>query len=363
MFFVSLLFIAVLFTAYFTGCPAASQTVTTPSDDTGKTQRGNNGISIGASGFVIEGNTLKKYNGTDETVIVPDMVNVIGEKAFWGNTTAKRIVLPPSLEEIGEDAFAHTKLSVITIPKSVTKIGGWAFFCSAVEKITFEADSALVAIPESFCQQCKALTEVTLPEKLESIGTQAFDECASLAAIQLPDSIHTIGNEAFRETALATVTLPANVQVLGARAFYKNEKLTAVKASHVSVQDDWKASLDDNGVQSYCFSDNPRLTEVELPDRVTHLKEGCLLGMAQLRKVVLPSSVADIGERVVAGSARLKVHVKQPDPSRIAVKVKTNDSFFERESGFSLVVPSGKGDAFKEASGWKEYKDYINEES
>ncbi|MBQ9238142.1 MAG: leucine-rich repeat protein [Treponema sp.] len=340
--------VAVLFgTICLSGCPA---------------------IPIGAPvpTFEIQNGTLKKYNGTDETVIVPDMVNVIGEKAFLGNTTAKRIVLPSSLKKIGEDAFAHTRLSVITIPKSVTKIEGWAFFCSAVEKITFEADSALVAIPESFCQQCKALTEVTLPEKLESIGTQAFNECASLAAIQLPDSIHTIGNEAFRETALATVILPANVQVLGAKAFYKNEKLTAVKASHVSVQGDWKANLDDNGVQSYCFSNNPRLTEVELPDRVTHLKEGCLLGMAQLRKVVLPSSVADIGERVVAGSARLKVHIKQPDPSRIAVRGKTNktnDSFFDRESGFSLVIPSGKGDAFKEASGWKEYKDYINEES
>ncbi|MBQ9495768.1 MAG: leucine-rich repeat protein [Treponema sp.] len=343
---------------FFAGCPASSHNslhMPPTSPNTGA-------LSLHpGSEFNISGNTLVAYKGSSADVTVPNTVKTIGKKAFYGNKTIKRITLPNGLEKIEEDAFAGTRIPEITIPKSVSHIEGWAFFYSDTEKIVFEQGSALTEIPASFCQQCKKLAEVTLPEKVESIGTQAFEGCESLATIQLPDSIHTIKNEAFRETALAQVTLPANLQVLDRQAFYANKALQTVSASNAAVLPEWKTvEPNNNGISSYCFDKNPELTDIALPGRLTHIKSGSFLGMKKLKKITLPASVTDIGERVSAGPAALEVHVAASDPARITVR---SNSFFDTESGFKIIVPHGAGDAFKAADGWKDYKDYISEES
>ena len=78
-----------------------------------------------------------------------------------------------SVTSIGEGAFAYCSLTDITIPESVTSIGS-----------------------EAFCD-CRSLTTITIPEGVTSIGYQAFNCCTSLTAITIPASVTSIGNFAF----------------------------------------------------------------------------------------------------------------------------------------------------------------------
>ena len=59
--------------------------------------------------FLINGDILEKYQGKDETIIVPDNVKKIGNRAFYGHELIESVVLPKTVAEIGENAFAYCK--------------------------------------------------------------------------------------------------------------------------------------------------------------------------------------------------------------------------------------------------------------
>lgn len=61
------------------------------------------------------------------TVLLPNSVETIGNKAFYKTIIGNEFVMPQSLKSIGEYAFEDTKITNIVIPKYVTKVGTHAF--------------------------------------------------------------------------------------------------------------------------------------------------------------------------------------------------------------------------------------------
>ena len=53
--------------------------------------------------FVIENGILKKYQGTDKNVIIPDGVKSIAKGAFYNCKTVTHITIPNSVEMINGD--------------------------------------------------------------------------------------------------------------------------------------------------------------------------------------------------------------------------------------------------------------------
>ena len=81
-----------------------------------------------ASVFEIESDVLKKYNGNDSEIIIPDSVTTIGENAFDDCTSLKSVTIPDGVTTIGGGAFRGcTSLTSINIPDSVTYIEEGAF--------------------------------------------------------------------------------------------------------------------------------------------------------------------------------------------------------------------------------------------
>ena len=76
------------------------------------------------------------------------------------------------------------------------------------------------------------ITSVELPEGLTVLGTKAFRGCTNLASINMaenyPASLTTIKQEAFCHTALTSVTIPATVETIGQDAFYLSQGITDV---------------------------------------------------------------------------------------------------------------------------------------
>lgn len=74
--------------------------------------------------FDIVKGVLKRYTGSEQNVVVPDTVSVIGEYAFGKNSQVKTVVLPDSVTEIQTKAFVDCKnLVSITISANIKKIG------------------------------------------------------------------------------------------------------------------------------------------------------------------------------------------------------------------------------------------------
>ena len=87
--------------------------------------------------FVIEAGVLKKYQGENVDVVIPDNVLEIGDRAFFG-MAIHSVVIPNSVTSIGESAFEGcVNLNNVMIPDSVTSFGLDAFLgCTSLTSIT-----------------------------------------------------------------------------------------------------------------------------------------------------------------------------------------------------------------------------------
>ena len=76
--------------------------------------------------FEMNAGTLIKYTGESQEVIIPDVVKVVGERAFYGLNITK-VTFPEGLIKIEKEAFMDCKmLKEANIPSSV-KVGSYAF--------------------------------------------------------------------------------------------------------------------------------------------------------------------------------------------------------------------------------------------
>lgn len=74
-------------------------------------------------------------------------------------------------------------------------------------------------IAEGAFAQNEALTSVTIPSSVVSVGKDAFADCISLLMVTLEEGVEIIGDGAFRNTSLICVTLPRSVELIGKQAF------------------------------------------------------------------------------------------------------------------------------------------------
>ena len=132
--------------------------------------------------------TIKLYN-----------VSHIGDYAFYGCKNLKTLELGESLESIGNVAFQNCNaLTELIIPDKVTSIGNYAFNgCKSLT--TLQLGENLKTIGDIAFYNCIALTELIIPEKVESIGENAFAYGQRLKKIVIPNSVRNIGAQAFYE--------------------------------------------------------------------------------------------------------------------------------------------------------------------
>ena len=125
--------------------------------------------------FYVSGKTLVRYMGNEEQIQIPNGVEIIGERCFFGKEQLKIVLCPDSLLEIREQAFAG----------------------------------------------CVTLQNVILSDKLKRIEREAFAECRKLLKCNLPETVEYIGEYAFRRciTLKPFEPWPAKARV-HAYAFY-----------------------------------------------------------------------------------------------------------------------------------------------
>ncbi|SFH15821.1 Putative cell wall binding repeat-containing protein [Lachnospiraceae bacterium NLAE-zl-G231] len=141
-----------------------------------------------------------------QTLTLPDGLNQIGSRAFYGCKNLALQELPDGLNQIGDNAFFNCKsLALQTLPDGLNQIGNNAF------------------------THCESLALQTLPDGLKQIGNNAFYSCESLALQTLPDGLKQIGKGAFSYCeSLTSLTIPASVESIGDSAFYGCTNLTKV---------------------------------------------------------------------------------------------------------------------------------------
>lgn len=117
--------------------------------------------------FLMAGNVLIKYSGTSKQVCVPEGVKSVSDFLVFG---VDSVLLPDSLQSIGDGAFWGGYLESIEIPKNVKTIGKEAFAFSDFKSIK-------------------------LPYGLTQIGRNAFQACKKLSSLFIPPTVNNMGEE------------------------------------------------------------------------------------------------------------------------------------------------------------------------
>ena len=143
------------------------------------------------------------------------------------------VTIPEGITEIGTFAFCNNlgscgsnklnNLGTVTLPSSLVTINNYAFMQSGVTSIIFGSPSKLTTIG-AFAFSYAGLTSITIPTSLTSIGGGAFYAASNLASVsfQTPSSLTSIGavaggnqNGILLNTKVTTLDLPSSITSIG----------------------------------------------------------------------------------------------------------------------------------------------------
>lgn len=177
-------------------------------------------------------------------VVMPNSLEEIGDLAFNKCSRLRTVVLNEGLKTIGRNAFRGTKVKSIHIPASVEWIGSGAF--SGIEVTISESNkkyelrgncliekdrkrvvwaNARVVIPEDVREIDEAafqgleMESITIPSGVEEIEEDSFYGCKKLKEVVLNEGLKSIWYRAFEGTNLSEITIPSTVEKIASSAF------------------------------------------------------------------------------------------------------------------------------------------------
>lgn len=134
-------------------------------------------------------------------IVIPELIEgipvvKIAARAFYKRKDITSVILPRRLIEIEDEAFSESGIVSIVIPDNVEKIGERAFYnCRQLESIKLSKE--LKSIKYKTFSGCAVLSTIKIPRNVASIGDYAFERCRKLKSIQLPDSVARFGSWIF----------------------------------------------------------------------------------------------------------------------------------------------------------------------
>lgn len=211
--------------------------------------------------------TLTAYTGTSENVVIPVNLTLDGTvyrittiASYFGNASLKSVSFASgsAVTTIEARAFAScSSLERVVLPDSVQNMGEYAFSdCSALIDVTLSAN--LNSLPAYAFYNCGALKELSVPSSVTTIGNASFLNCASLnrLTIEFSDAT-TLGLSALvgthqsliilvpegRQTAFANQWLDYSSKIFDMTERYGDFILTANESGYTLIQYNGYASV------------------------------------------------------------------------------------------------------------------------
>ncbi|NDW19016.1 T9SS C-terminal target domain-containing protein [Dysgonomonas sp. 216] len=250
---------------------------------------------------------------------------------------------------IENDVFSNwTNLTSVTIPSSVTSIGGYAFSgCTNLKTVTIEDGSEALSMDGVFVfnycpietvyigrnmeigfntptltnvtigdqvtklcsfSDCTGLTEIKMPNSVTEIVS--FSGCTGLVEIDLSDNLQKIGGRAFYGcTGLKEITFPGKAEInVGQSAFDNCTSLTKIVKEKGSSINFIAGGFGNCPIETIYmgaefiwgntspFRYKATLKEVIIEEGVTAIGKGAFEGCTNLTQIKFPETLINIGE-------------------------------------------------------------------
>ena len=245
-----------------------------------------------------------------ESIILPAALKAINTHTFYRCAKLSAIQLPASVESIGNQSFYGAALESVTIPAAVKMIDNFAFIDNAkLTSVIFEKDSVLESIGNQVFKNCVKLTSIDLSvaADLTTIGTAMFEGDTELTTIKLNGTaIVELPANIFKDlTALTTVTLPENLETIGASAYAGATALESVTIP-ASVHTIGTSAFENcTALKTVTFAEGSAMTVL---GTATAANDNIFKGTTALETVTLPMGLELIGGHVFENSGVQKIY-------------------------------------------------------
>ena len=207
--------------------------------------------------------------------------------------------------------------------------------------ITFDGNVTKIS---SF-KDCTTLLTITIPESVTNIGGYSFDGCVNLKDINMPNGLTTIEEGAFYDcTSLSEISIPSSVNTIKYDAFNGCTNLNNIQFPN---------SVTTMGAGILCGCEN--LISVKLPENITAIGNTFFQDCTSLTEITIPSKVSSIGYYAFKNCTNLScIYCKNETPPTLGNNV------FQQSNAISKInVPTTSVETYKATNGWKDYADKI----
>ena len=235
-------------------------------------------------------------------------IKTIGSEAFKDNAMLRNLIVPDTLEKIGEKAFYNAIQSMYNC-KEVT--------------VTFYFVNG--AISENVLKS-QNICYILVGDGISVVGTEAFNNCKSLKTVSLPDTVSTIGDNVFAASNGDIVLIFRGVDEVIDNSVCDG-KLDGV--AHLIVDKGVKKISDS------AFSNNPLLVDLIISDAVT-IGNYAFYNDIAINRVTIESQLYSIGNHAF-DSCKSIPQVVLPE----TVREIGSHAFYDCNSMKSINAPVG----------------------
>lgn len=267
-------------------------------------------------GKIINLNAINLY---ETRSYADDEADMIPERAFEQMNTLHHVIFPEKLRRIGGWSFRVTGLTGdLVIPEGVEYIGPEAFQDCKTLVGSLSLPSTLEAIDRNAFGGAFLSGNLTLPQKLKSIGPSAFGGCRFTGELHLPDGIESIGEGAFSSVKFTgSLTIPPSLTVIEPLVFSEcsfsgtlqlPQGLTEVGGSafrSCSFKGELALPSSLRRIDSEAFS-RCQFSSVTLPDNLVFLGNNAFCDCSRLSgSLTIPEGITLISHRCFSGCSLL----------------------------------------------------------
>ncbi len=269
------------------------------------------------------------------TVTLSDGITTIGDYAFMGCYNASEITIPEGITNIGTFAFCDcggiTQLTIpdsvitieysafrncynltqVTIGSGVTEIGNEAFaYCNQLVNIQVSANNTAYTSDESGVLYNRDKTVLikapvalsgayVIDNGVTEISNNAFENCKNLTQITIPDSVTNIYDYAFRDcTNLETIIIGSGLSYIGWNGVFSGgNSLTGiyVDGANTSFSSDSYGVLFNKDKTELIKAPAKLTGRYDIPGTVTSIRNNAFYNCDALTEVSIPNGVRTIG--------------------------------------------------------------------
>jgi hypothetical protein len=267
--------------------------------------------------------TITGHTGNGGAVIIPAAINglpvtSIGNNVF-ANTSVTRVTISDSVTNIGVYVFLGcpnlTNITVSSLNPAYSSLDGVLFDKSQTTLIQYPGAKAgnytipggVISIGDEAFYLCSSLTNVMISASVIIIGEEAFYGCPSLTGISISNSVTSIGRGAFQSCgSLTNVNIGNGVTSIGNGAFNLCGGLMAITmdAANPAYSSLGGVLFDKSQVTLIQFPE-AQAGNYTIPGSVTSILDGAFEECVSLTSVTIPGSATSVGDNAFAGTTSL----------------------------------------------------------